>query len=163
MKRSTELQPIAIEVPPFPRLVWDGFSWAGQAALPSWRGWRNRVGLRGGAARIAAPVSLTVVHPLLVEDSPRHLPSSAQRIGYEHLMANERAIAEAAQRALWTYARPEIEIARADLAEQPHLPQLPAVRSRDDLRRLAQPTVVYVLEHVHAGMAYVGIQLACAW
>jgi hypothetical protein len=101
---------ISIEVPPFPRLTWDGFAWEGKTALPSWRGWWNRIGARGRARRAVGAVDLIVVHPLLVEDSPRHLPSRAQRIGYEYAIANERAMAEAAQRALWAYTRPEIGI-----------------------------------------------------
>ena len=40
-----------IDDPPFPRLTWGGYSWAGEVRLPSWAGFQSR---RGAYASVSA-------------------------------------------------------------------------------------------------------------
>src|SRR5262249_60198175 len=98
-----------LESPPFPRLKWDGYFWAGEITLPSWAGFQTR---RGPYASLSAEkpsdgTARLIVTPL--EDDNRTPPMPEQAVAFEHLMANEVAVAAAVGRALVEYYPSEKE------------------------------------------------------
>ena len=140
----------AINIPPFPRLKWDGHQWFGQirqARLPSWTGF-------GG--------SLTQ-YWLSVHAEDKSLPTPEQAAAFRHLIENEASITEAVARALLDYYPEAREMYYDGFDGDDPEEELPEVSDVPDLQPLVGLCGVHIRSVSREGMAYVGFELGCKW
>lgn len=70
-----------IDVPPFPPLTWDRYSWSGEVRLPSWAGFQSR---RGAYASVSEPVPSDGTAGLTVEGDAEALPTPQQAAAFRY-------------------------------------------------------------------------------
>ena len=148
-----------IDVPPFPLLTWDGYTWAGEVRLPSWAGFHSR---RGPYSMVsdAAPSDGTAW--LTVDAEAKARPTPEQVAAFRHLLANEAAVAEVVKLALLDYYSGEREsnIDSSDLNESDEVPKVKEVAG---LRSLVGLGSVHVLSLARDGVACIGFEFGCDW
>src|SRR2546429_8324280 len=92
-----------LDRPPFPRLKWDGYFWAGEVTLPSWAGFQAR---RGPYASVSSKMPSNGTTRLTVtplDDEGRTPPTPEQVAAFQYLIDNEAAVAAAIGKALVEY------------------------------------------------------------
>jgi hypothetical protein len=148
--------------PPFPPLTWDGYFWTGEVTLPSWAGFQTR---RGPYASVSADkpsdgTARLTVTPL--DDDARTRPTPEQAAAFQHLIANEAAVAAAVGQALVDYYPGEKE-AYLDDFDEGEAEELPDVTEPSGLRSLIGLSSVHVLAVARDGAAYIGFEFGCVW
>lgn len=98
--------PEVLDIPPFPPLTWDKYSWAGEVRLPSWAGFQSR---RGAYASVSDAAPSDGTTRLTVDGKAKAPPTPEQIAAFQHLLDNEAAVAEAVGRALLDYYPSERE------------------------------------------------------
>jgi hypothetical protein len=149
----------AIDVPPFPPLTWDGYSWSGEVRLPSWAGFQSR---HGRHASVSAPGPSDGTARLTVDAKGKALPTSEQTAAFWHLLDNEAAVAEAVGRALLDYYPGERE-AYLDAYDLDESDDVPEVTELVDLRQLLGLSSIHVLSVARDGVACIGFEFGCVW
>jgi hypothetical protein len=148
-----------IDVPPFPPLTWDDYSWAGEVRLPSWAGFQSR---RGPYASVSDKRPSDGTARLTVDAKAKALPTPEQVAAFRHLLDNETAVAEAVKLALLDYYPSEREayLDAYDLEESDEVPEVADVAG---LRSLVGLGSVHVLSLVRDGVACIGFEFGCVW
>lgn len=150
-----------IEVPPFPPLKWDTYSWTGEITLPSWAGFQSRGGGYGSVSA-QGPSTGTVVIRVESPGDSQQPPTPAQWAAVRHLLEHEAGVALAVAQALFEYyptARAKFLKANGTAAAS----GVPTIRRTDDLRSLMGLNSVHVLRVVHENIAYLGFEFGCNW
>jgi hypothetical protein len=149
----------AIDIPPFPLLTWDDYSWAGEVRLPSWAGFQSRRGPYGSVST-ATPSDGTA--RLTVDAEAKASPTPEQVAAFRHLLENEATVAEAVGRALLDYYPGEraAYLDAYDLGESDEMPEVTALAG---LRSLVGLGSVHVLSLAKDGMACIGFEFGCVW
>lgn len=140
-----------IDIPPFPPLTWDRYSWSGEVRLPSWAGFQSR---RGAYASVSEPMPSDGTAGLTVEGDAESLPTPEQAAAFRYLLENESAVAAAVLRALFDYYPAERE------------PEdVPEIADPAGLRVLVGLSAVHVTWVVQDGAACIGIgfEFDSAW
>jgi hypothetical protein len=149
----------AIDVPPFPPLTWDGYSWSGEVRLPSWAGFQSR---RGPYASVSATGPSDGTARLTVDAEGKALPTPEQTAAFRHLLDSEAAIAEAVGRALLDYYPGERE-AYLDAYDLDESDEVPEITERAGLCQLVGLSSVHVLSVARDGVACIGFEFGCVW
>src|SRR5262249_18421267 len=137
-------QPVAkmrlstLDLPPFPPLNWDGYSWTADVELPAWRGYQDTDKVR-----------------IVVSANEGHPPNQAQLQTYQFLLDHDKPIADVIvskvlARSPWLDTE-EDEIGYCRIDEPAQLCQ--------HLRLDA----VIIHDVVREGIAYVGYSFGCDW
>lgn len=163
-------KPQTLDVPPFPPLTWDEYSWVGELTLPSWADFQSRGGAYGarssrkrsdGTTRLRVAVDDSE----LEEDAPRPPPSAAQAAAMRYLLDNEARVAEAVLGAIFEQY-PENRANYGDdydLSEAELNKRLPELSDPSELKKLMGLSNVHVLYVESAKLAYIGFEFGCFW
>jgi hypothetical protein len=133
-----------LNVPPFPTLIWNGYSWSGEVVLGSWAGFLSRLGSYGSASSNGESDGRVRVNVTSEDGRPNPLIPEQVR-AFQFLLDHEKVITES--------------VLRAILAEYPRLRKkyrgqvMPAIRRADQLRPMIGPSVVHVLQIASGGVA----------
>ena len=148
-----------LDIPPFPPLTWDTYSWPGEVRLPSWAGFQSR---RGAYASVSDDRPSDGTARLTVDVEAKAHPTPEQIFAFQHLLDNEAAVAEAVGRALLDYYPGEREayLDDYDLEESDEVPEITDVAG---LRSLVGLGSVHVLSLASDGVACIGFEFGCAW
>lgn len=149
----------AIEVPPFPTLTWNDYSWAAEVRLPSWAGFQSR---RGPYASVSDARPSDGTARLTVDAEAQAPPTQEQVAAFQHLLDNEAAVAEAVALALLDYYPGERE-AYLDAYDIEESDDVPEVTDITGLCRLVGLSSVHVLSLARDGVACVGFEFGCVW
>jgi hypothetical protein len=149
----------AIDIPPFPRLTWDEYSWAGEVRLPSWAGFQSR---RGPYASVSDKRPSDGTARLTVDAEAKARPTPEQVAAFQHLVDNEAAVAAAVGRALLDYYPGERE-AYLDAYDLEDSDEVPEVTDLTGLRSLVGLSSIHVLSLARDGMACIGFEFGCVW
>jgi hypothetical protein len=149
----------AIDVPPFPPLTWDNYSWAGEVRLPSWAGFQSR---RGPYASVNDVRPSDGTARLTVDAEAKARPTPEQVAAFRHLLDNEAAVAEAVKLALLDYYPGERE-AYLDAYDLEESDEVPEVMDLAGLRSLVGLGSVHVLSLARDGLACIGFEFGCVW
>jgi len=147
----------ALDIPPFPPLTWDTYSWVGEVRLPSWAGFQSR---RGPYASVSDATPSDGTARLTVEAKAR--PTSEQVAAFRHLLDNEASVAEAVASALLDYYPGERE-AYLDAYDLEESDEVPEVTDVSGLRSLVGLGSVHVLSLASDGVACIGFEFGCVW
>jgi hypothetical protein len=129
-----------LDLPPFPPLTWDGYSWTADVVLPAWRGFQNK------DDKVRIVVSANEGHP----------PNQSQLETYRYLFDHDKPIADV--------------IVSAVLDKSPWLDneedEVDGDCRIDEPAQLCEHLRlydVYVHDVVREGIAYVGFSFGCDW
>jgi hypothetical protein len=152
----------SLDLPPFPRLTWDGYFWQGAVTLPSWRGFQTR---QGSYARVSSSepsdgtVRLFVVPLGRSEQSP---PTPEQAAGYRSLLDHEKAVSDSVLQAIFD-AYPQMREDYLDACDDEDDSCCPEIDRPEQLKELIGLSIVHVLTVARDGTAYVGFEFGCTW
>ncbi len=138
-----------IDIPPFPPLTWNRYSWSGEVRLPSWVGFQSR---RGAYASVSDPAASDGTAGLTVEGDAESLPTPEQAAAFRYLLEHESAVAAAVLRAIFEYYPAEREAK-----------DVPEIADPAGLRALVGLSAVHVTWVVQDGAACIGFEFGCAW
>jgi hypothetical protein len=162
MSRNTET-PIALALPPFPTLVWDGYFWSGRHTLRSWAGFQSRGGsyaARSSRRRSTGEVAISIKVVTEDDGTPR-LPTAAQRQAFQYLLERESAITSAVLKRILRAYPGERE---ASIDADPELEdELPVIKNAKQLRDVIGLGTVHVLPVTRNDRAYIGFECGCEW
>lgn len=148
-----------LDIPPFPPLMWDDYSWVGEIRLPSWAGFQSR---RGSYASIGDAGPSDGTARLTVDAETKARPTLEQIAAFRHLLDNEKAVAEAVNLALLDYYPGERD-AYLDAYDLDASEEVPEVTDVAGLRTLVGLGSVHVLSLARDGMACIGFEFGCVW
>lgn len=153
-----------INVPPFPPLRWDEYSWDGKLTLPSWKGFAARPGSRSkkvtdGTVRLSVHVEDVADDE---DDATPAPPTAAQIAAMKHLLKNEKKIASAVLQAIFEVYPEQKAMYEEDYDEEPGT-TLPEIARPSGLRPLMGLSNVHVLYVKKDEVAYIGFEFGCVW
>ena len=142
-----------IQVPPFPELTWNDYSWAGEVCLPSWAKFERR-------RRPDAPCDGTARLTVVAKEMARPIPE--QVAAFQHLLDNEVVVADAVAMALLAYYPGERQayLDSYGLEESDEVPEIVGVAG---LQQLVGLSSIHVLSLARDGMACIGFGFRCVW
>lgn len=148
-----------LNIPPFPPLTWDEYSWVGEVRFPSWVGFQTRGGAYASVSEEAASDGSA---RLTVDAEAKARPTSEQVAAYRHLLDNEAAVAQAVGHALLEYypGQREAYLKGYGLTASAEVPE---VTDLAGLRSLVGLSSVHVLSLARDGVACIGFEFGCAW
>jgi hypothetical protein len=149
----------ALDIPPFPPLTWDEYSWTGEVRLPSWAGFQSR---RGPYASVSDDGPSDGTARLAVDAEGKAPPTPEQVAAFRHLLDNEAAVAEAVGCALLDYYPGERD-AYLDAYDLEESDEVPEVTDPAGLRQLVGLSGVHVLSVAKDGAACIGFEFGCVW
>lgn len=151
-----------LDVPPFPPLRWDEYSWAGKITLPSWAGFQARGGAYGSRSSKKPSDGTASLNVAVEDDEDQTPPTAAQVAAMQHLLDNEKAVAAAVLNAIFEMypaAKAEYEEGYGEEEDE----TLPTIKSPKELRTLMGLSTVHVLYVKKGDTAYIGFEFGCAW
>jgi hypothetical protein len=149
----------AIEIPPFPLLTWNGYSWVGKVVLPSWAGFQSR---SGPYASVSENRPSDGSARLTVEGEEKSRQSPEQVAAFRHLLDNEVVVARAVGVALLNYY-PEERAAYLDAYDLQESEEVSKITEVEGLRVLVGLSSVHVLSVAQDGVACSGFEFGCVW
>ncbi len=154
-----------IDLPPFPGLEWDEFSWMGKIVLPSWAGFQ----VREDASESVGLDSDSDVRPWLYVHPKNHqaktppLPEQAE--AFRFLLEHEEAVARSVLQAIFVkyleWRGLALDDDFRDDEEEDDL--MPEIERPEQLRSLIGLSNVHVLNVAKDGVAYTGFEFGCTW
>ncbi len=155
-----------IDIPPFPKLEWDEFSWMGRIVLPSWAGFQAREGAYASVSSDSASDGDTwlFVHPKDHQAQTPPLPEQVE--AFRFLLENEGAVAQSVLQGIFAKYPEWRELFldadfRDDDEEEEDL--IPEIERPEQLRTLIGLSIVHVLNVAKDGTAYTGFEFGCTW
>ncbi|MGO8670857.1 MAG: DUF6985 domain-containing protein [Capsulimonadaceae bacterium] len=143
-----------IEMEPFPTLTWDGYIWSGEIVLPAFADFAASLGPHDNEGR---PAGTATLHIKTFDDEPS-LPIAEQVKAYRDFLDRQASIREAVVTALFEQY-PALQQAFADDAPV----FMPDICEASELKAMLGMPTVHILPVAREGIAYVGLQLECAW
>ena len=140
-----------LRLPPFPALVWDGYSWVGTKTFKAWK--------RPGEKLNRSQINIRV------PDDPPEPPSPAQIKAYAYFEENQDKIASSVLRALLKWYPGERERWVDVLEEDEFAELMPPVQTEREVLQLlleSEPAV-HVFSADLSGVAYLGLGFSCTW
>ncbi|HJZ91144.1 MAG TPA: hypothetical protein VKE40_09745 [Gemmataceae bacterium] len=148
-----------MDLPPFPRLKWDEYQWVGEAVLPAWAGFQERLGPYTELSSEDASDGTTCLG-VNVPDQERPTPPSAeQAAAIRYLLERGDAVRDAILAADFR----DYQVWRGNKTSARMDGTMPEIDRPDELRTLIGVGTVYVLAAVRDGAAYVGFEFGCNW
>jgi hypothetical protein len=152
---------VDINVPPFPRLLWDQYFWVGEVKLPSWAGFQTRRGPYGALSSNESSDGSARLTVTTEDSNTRTLPTPEQATAFRHLLDNESAVAAAVLGAIFA-KYPEEKEAYLDAFDEDEV-GLPDIREPGELRSMIGLSNVHILRVANKGAAYIGFEFGCVW
>jgi hypothetical protein len=150
-----------LDVPPFPPLRWDEYSWAGKITLPSWAGFKSRPD-SPRSKKVSDGTVKVSVHVEDAEDDAPALPTAAQVAAMKHLLRSEKKTASAVLRTIFE-VYPEAKAEYEEGYDEEPGTTLPEIKKPEGLRSLMCLKCVHVLYVEKDGVAYTGFDFGCLW
>jgi hypothetical protein len=150
-----------LNVPPFPPLQWDGYSWVGSIKLPSWTGFQCRLGPYASVSAEAPSDGTTQLRIESPNEEAQAPPSLEQAAAFNLLIDHDQAISMAILQALLDSYPSLCESYGYDDAEA--AAYMPPVASPDEFQRLIGLSFVHILTESKDGIAYFGLEFGCTW
>jgi hypothetical protein len=150
-----------LNMPPFPPLTRDKYSWTGEVELPSWAGFQSRRGAYGSFsshAKSDGRAHLTIEPQTDDAETP---PTPEQVRAFQLLVDNEPAVANSVLLAIFTNypdMRDKYGYRDEDAAEL-----MPEIQRADQLRQLIGLSSVHVLSVAKDATVYIGFEFGCTW
>jgi hypothetical protein len=133
-----------LDLPPFPPLTWDGYSWTADVDLPAWRRFVRNDG--------RMPLMILI-------DNEDQAPEPWQGEAYRYVIDHDKALADTIVCAVMQ-RKPWVD--EDDDDEEDEEPRLRIATAGDLLGRFRLDTIL--IQHVvREGIAYVGFQFRCDW
>jgi hypothetical protein len=151
-----------LDVPPFPPLRWDEYSWVGKVKLPSWAGFQARGGAYGSRSSKKRSDGTVRLDVAVEDDEAQTPPNAAQIAAMRHLLDNEKAVASAVLEAIFEMypeAKAEYEAGYGEEEDE----TLPTISDPKELRALMGLSTVHILDVKKGAAAYIGFEFGCAW
>jgi Domain of unknown function (DUF6985) len=148
-----------LNLPPFPPLRWNEFSWAGKTKLKSWAGFQCRQGAYTSQSSDEPSDGAVTINVIPSERSADVPPSAEQVNAFRYLVEHEDVIRDA--------------VIAAILEEYPRLRQnffangfgedIPVIERPEQLKDHIGLGIVHILPVVKDGAAYIGFEFGCTW